>query len=86
MDLYRISDEEDLVSTGAEELIYGTGISIIEWGETLGAALPSHRIIVTISIESDQTRMITITFPESLGSEYTQNLRSTANENCERKI
>lgn len=85
MDLYRISDEEDLISTGAEELIYGDGISIIEWGETLESALPSHRIIVTISIESDQTRVITITFPESLGAETIQNDRATTNEDFGRK-
>ena len=31
MDVYRLNDGEDFINLGAEDLIYGKGVSIIEW-------------------------------------------------------
>ena len=60
MDLYRISDEEEFFLLGAEEMLYGKGICLIEWFERIDSVLPDDLITVDISIEADQTRTISL--------------------------
>ncbi|MDR1787736.1 MAG: tRNA (adenosine(37)-N6)-threonylcarbamoyltransferase complex ATPase subunit type 1 TsaE [Treponema sp.] len=64
IDAYRLSGEDDFYSTGGEELLYGKGVSVIEWPERIGAALPAEAIRVTITIEDDDMRRIQAVFPE----------------------
>ncbi len=59
MDLYRIDNYEELYMIGFEELIYGVGLSIIEWSEKAEELLPSERIDVDIAINIDGSRQIT---------------------------
>ncbi len=59
MDLYRIGSFEELYMIGFEELIYGVGLSIIEWSEKAEELLPSERIDVDIAINNDGSRQIT---------------------------
>ena len=62
MDLYRISDIEEFEMLGVENLIYGQGITVIEWSERILEYLPSE--IITISIlrdKNNETREIEIT-------------------------
>ena len=35
MDVYRLDSTEDFINLGTEDLIYGKGISIIEWSEKI---------------------------------------------------
>ncbi|MBI9105216.1 MAG: tRNA (adenosine(37)-N6)-threonylcarbamoyltransferase complex ATPase subunit type 1 TsaE [Spirochaetales bacterium] len=60
MDLYRIDDLEELYLIGIEELIYGNGLSIIEWSEKAKELLPDETIKINIRIESDGGRTIDI--------------------------
>ncbi|MDC7224033.1 MAG: tRNA (adenosine(37)-N6)-threonylcarbamoyltransferase complex ATPase subunit type 1 TsaE [Spirochaetales bacterium] len=60
MDLYRIADEEEFLLLGAEEMLYGKGVCLIEWFERADSLLPEERITVEIQINEDQTRTITI--------------------------
>ena len=45
-DLYRISDEDDLYSTGYFDRLGGEGIVVTEWSELIDAAIPedAHRL------------------------------------------
>ncbi|MDC7219627.1 MAG: tRNA (adenosine(37)-N6)-threonylcarbamoyltransferase complex ATPase subunit type 1 TsaE [Spirochaetales bacterium] len=60
MDLYRIADEEEFYLLGAEEMLYGQGVSLIEWYERVDSLLPENLITVEIKINEDQTRSITL--------------------------
>lgn len=47
-DVYRISSEEDMEETGYEEYFYGTGVSLVEWGNLIPSLLPKETIYLTI--------------------------------------
>ena len=58
-DLYRIEDEEEAFNIGIEEMIYGQGLSIIEWPEIVKDLLPSETIWFNLSILDDgKTRLL----------------------------
>ena len=48
MDVYRLDGEEDFVNLGTDDMIYGDGISIIEWSEKIMNELPKKTIILKI--------------------------------------
>ncbi len=61
MDVYRLNDGEDFINLGAEDLIYGKGVSIIEWSEKIMDELPKSTIILKIEpIEGTTERKIEI--------------------------
>ncbi|MBO4404061.1 MAG: tRNA (adenosine(37)-N6)-threonylcarbamoyltransferase complex ATPase subunit type 1 TsaE [Treponema sp.] len=61
MDVYRLEGSEDFIDMGAEELLYGNGVCIIEWSEKIKDILPKKTIYLDIKTNSDSTREITIT-------------------------
>ena len=48
MDVYRLNGTDDFINLGAEELIYGNGVSIIEWSEKIMDSLPKKAIIIRL--------------------------------------
>ncbi len=60
MDLYRIDNFEELYMIGFEELIYGSGLSIIEWSENGQELLPEKRVDILITILDDGSRNVDI--------------------------
>ena len=44
MDVYRVGDDPD--SFDLDDYLFGDGVSVIEWGEILGADLPEHYLEV----------------------------------------
>lgn len=54
MDVYRLNGSDDFINLGAEELIYGNGVSIIEWSEKIMDSLPKKTIIIRLEpVESE---------------------------------
>jgi tRNA threonylcarbamoyladenosine biosynthesis protein TsaE len=60
MDLYRIDSIEEFELLGAEELLFSTNVTIIEWSELIENILPENTIRVEISINKDSTRSFLI--------------------------
>ncbi|MGP1576430.1 MAG: tRNA (adenosine(37)-N6)-threonylcarbamoyltransferase complex ATPase subunit type 1 TsaE [Treponema sp.] len=60
MDVYRLDSCEAFLDTGAEDLLYGEGVCVIEWSEKVMSELPSTTISITIMINDDGSRAITI--------------------------
>jgi tRNA threonylcarbamoyladenosine biosynthesis protein TsaE len=60
VDLYRLKEVNELSDLGLEELIYGQGITVIEWPEKAFALLPEHTLAVSIDIRADGSRKIQI--------------------------
>lgn len=47
-DAYRLSNEDEFYYIGAEEYMYGDGITVIEWADIVIDALPKNTIIINI--------------------------------------
>ncbi|WP_320130715.1 tRNA (adenosine(37)-N6)-threonylcarbamoyltransferase complex ATPase subunit type 1 TsaE [uncultured Sphaerochaeta sp.] len=60
MDLYRLSGTDEFEMIGGEEMLYGDGVTLIEWSEKIQEMLPDSTIYVDISIMPNQERVITI--------------------------
>ena len=58
MDVYRLEGGEDFVNLGTDDMIYGDGVSIIEWSEKIMDELPKKTIILKITPNSDGSRLI----------------------------
>ena len=57
-DMYRVSDEDDLYSTGFYDYL-GKGLVIIEWSENVLDFLPADTIFIELSYgEEENTRII----------------------------
>lgn len=61
IDLYRIRQPEEFELAGAEDMLYGDGIAVIEWSDRAAALLPEKTIRVRIDLRTDGTRLVTIT-------------------------
>lgn len=60
MDVYRLDGGEDFINLGTDDMIYGDGVSIIEWSEKIMEELPSKTIILNITPQEDGSRIIKI--------------------------
>ncbi len=58
MDVYRLDGTEDFVNLGTDDMIYGDGVSIIEWSEKIMSELPKRTIILRITPNEDGSRLI----------------------------
>ncbi|NCD05089.1 MAG: tRNA (adenosine(37)-N6)-threonylcarbamoyltransferase complex ATPase subunit type 1 TsaE [Spirochaetia bacterium] len=61
MDLYRISGCDEFEMIGGEEMLYGNGITLIEWSEKIEEMLPENTIYIDITILENLDRVINIT-------------------------
>ena len=60
MDVYRLDGGEDFINLGTDDMIYGDGLSIIEWSEKIMDELPKKTIILKLEPQEDGSRIITI--------------------------
>ncbi|MBR6502384.1 MAG: tRNA (adenosine(37)-N6)-threonylcarbamoyltransferase complex ATPase subunit type 1 TsaE [Clostridia bacterium] len=65
-DMYRVTDWNDLYSTGYFEYMESGGVLAVEWSENIETALPDDAIRVTIRRVDETTREITINRGESV--------------------
>lgn len=48
-DVYRLQGADDFANLGAEDMIYGDGVCLIEWSEKIMDELPKKTIIVKLA-------------------------------------
>ena len=60
MDVYRLDGTEDFINLGTDDMLYGDGVSIIEWSEKIMDELPSRTIILRLTPQDDGSRLIEI--------------------------
>lgn len=58
MDMYRIDGIEEFEMLGVDDLIFGSGVSLIEWSERIAEYLPDDCKAVTIKILENGDRKI----------------------------
>ena len=59
-DVYRLEGTEEFINLGADDMLYGDGVSIIEWSEKIMDELPSRTIILRLTPQEDGSRIIEI--------------------------
>ena len=60
MDVYRLDGAEDFINLGTDDMLYGDGVSIIEWSEKIMDELPKRTIVLKITPNDDGSRKIEI--------------------------
>lgn len=57
-DCYRLENEHEAVEIGAEDYLYGDGISIVEWPKKIGNLIPTNAVWITIKHSGETKREI----------------------------
>ena len=60
MDVYRLEGSDDFINLGVEDMIYGRGVSLIEWSEKIMDELPKKTIILRLEPNEDGSRTVTL--------------------------
>ena len=58
IDAYRLDGNDDFTAIGGEDIIYGNGISVIEWSERISALIPSGAYRIDFEIIEDDKRSV----------------------------
>ena len=59
-DMYRITDENELETTGFYDYPQAESVFAVEWSENIDAALPPHPMHITLEYTGDESRRITL--------------------------
>jgi len=59
-DMYRLKDIVEAIDMGCEDYFYSGNYCFIEWPEIIKTLLPEDTIEITITVDSDNTRTITV--------------------------
>ena len=62
VDAYRLGGNDDFSCIGGEEIIFGRGISLIEWSEHIPSFVPPEALRIDIEIVKDDKRLIRICY------------------------
>lgn len=60
IDAYRLSGGNDFYNLGIDEILFGNGITVIEWSEIVQSEIPENAIKINIEIIDNEKRKITI--------------------------
>jgi tRNA threonylcarbamoyladenosine biosynthesis protein TsaE len=61
IDAYRLQGDDDFAALGADDLLYGTGVTVIEWSERIPNSIPDNALTIELSILEDGGRRIDMT-------------------------
>ena len=63
-DFYRLEDEREAEDIGVDDYFESGAVCLIEWPERIDNLLPDHTVRVDIVANDDNSRTITLTFPD----------------------
>lgn len=61
MDAYRLSNEDEFLALGAEEILEGDGVCLVEWAERIAGVLPADHLRIDIISTGEYTRQFQLT-------------------------
>ncbi len=81
-DLYRLSDEDELIGIGYDEYFFGNGVCAVEWADRIPGIFPEHAIKIDIKIpESNSDDSVTKRVIKIEGNkEWVSSFRNTAEQ------
>ena len=59
VDAYRMERPADFEALGADEILFGDGVCIIEWADRVAAVLPDERVDVNFEVTGAESRSLT---------------------------
>lgn len=59
-DLYRLESDLDLEQVGYEDYFYGSGVTVVEWGQLFEHYLPQERLDISLENLGPEKRKITV--------------------------
>jgi tRNA threonylcarbamoyladenosine biosynthesis protein TsaE len=59
MDFYRLTDSADIEDLGLDEYFFLSGLAVLEWSERAGDLVPPTRLKITMTTQSDESRLLT---------------------------
>lgn len=74
-DLYRLATDLDLEQVGYEEYFYGSGITVVEWGELFLHHLPEQRLDIDLASTGSDERTLSIVGQGDRGRELEDHMR-----------
>ena len=63
-DCYRLENEDEACDIGVEDYFDSGAVCLIEWPERIENLLPADTVAVHVTVEDDDTRVISVTLPE----------------------
>ncbi len=60
IDAYRLNNADDFFNLGIDEMLYGKGVTVIEWTENVLSEIPESAIWISIEITSSESRKIKV--------------------------
>jgi len=72
VDLYRLADATDALGGGVLDERQAEGVTLIEWPDRLGHAIPHARLDVAINGTGDEPRSIRLTTADARHARYLQ--------------
>ena len=53
-DVYRLGSGEELLDLGAEEMLYGDGVCVIEWADIAADVLPAESMVIKLECGEEE--------------------------------
>lgn len=60
IDAYRLESGDDFFNLGIDDILYGKGLTVIEWSENVQSEIPKSAIRISIEILDSEKRQIKI--------------------------
>lgn len=60
LDLYRLSDLDELETLPWRDVLFGRGAALVEWPDRMGEELPEERWDIRITITGDESRILVV--------------------------
>ncbi len=76
LDVYRLSNQEEFLDLGAEEMLAGSGVQLIEWAEQVMDCLPADRIDIEIVVTGETERQFVFAATGDQSSKILDSLES----------
>lgn len=67
MDLYRLETFDEVVDLGLDEMLFGDGVSVVEWADKGVGAFPEDHLLIRLEYVDEETRKLSL---RPFGSRY----------------
>ena len=77
MDLYRLDTFEEVVDLGLDEMLFGDGVSVVEWADKGAGVFPEDHLLIRLEYVDEETRRISLRPSGSRYEELMQAVKPT---------
>lgn len=78
-DAYRLSDSDEFLELGADELLYSDGVCLVEWSNLVSDVMPIDMLNIEIKHTGQTTRQFHLTASGPNSTQLVQNIRHAMN-------